>query len=319
MKIGVGLPTTTTHSTAAHVRAWAEAIDQGPFSSVCAIERICHPTWDPLIALAGVALVTRRVRLMTTLLLGPARPTGLLVQSIASLDRLAGGRLAVGLGVGGRAADYEAADAEFGSRGRRFDAQLETLHRLWRQGSSKPGTDNPRPDSKPAGDPPTVGPAPLQPNGPELLVGGSAPPALARAGRLGDGYLAGSAGPQVARQAYDAVVRAWEQAERVGSPRFVGLVWFALDTQTSPQSPSDAQAVAQAYLRDYFAELGPSQAQARATQAQCVTSATQVQEAIEAHAAVGMDELIFLPCAKSVAQVDLLAESVIGLGLQDRL
>jgi len=58
----------------------------------------------------------------------------MLANQAASLDALSGGRLTLGLGVSGREEDYLAAPAQFNTRGRRFDEQLETMKRIWAGG-----------------------------------------------------------------------------------------------------------------------------------------------------------------------------------------
>ena len=180
--------------------------------------------------------MTRRVRLMPSVLLAPLRNPGVLAKQVASLDALSAGRVTLGLGVGGREDDYRAAPAPFRDRGRRFEAQLEVMKRIW---SGQPLADD-------AG---AVGPPPVQPGGPPLLIGGSTPAAVRRVARWGDGFIAAGASPEQARQLYGLAEAAWTAAGRPGRPRFVGGTYWAL-------GPGAAERAA-AYIRDYYAFLGP--------------------------------------------------------------
>src|SRR5258708_23672737 len=128
--------------------------------------------------LAAAAAVTTRVRLMTTSLIATVRSIAILAKETASLDALSGGRLTLGLGVGGRVDDFHATETTFDDRGRRFDRQLETLHRIWAGGPAAEGAG-------------PIGPAPVQPGGPQGLIGGSPPKAPARPARWGAGQARG--------------------------------------------------------------------------------------------------------------------------------
>ena len=175
MKIGIGLPASIPGVSGDSILDWARQADSGPFSSVGIIDRVVYPNWDPLITLAAVAAVAQRVRLMTTLLIAPVRDAALLAKQAASIDVLSGGRLTLGLGVGRREDDYQAVGEDFHRRGRRFGRQLALMKRVW---TGEDATDGAGP----------IGPEPVQPGGPELLIGAFAPAAIKRAGRWADGY-----------------------------------------------------------------------------------------------------------------------------------
>ena len=134
MDVGIGLPAAIPGVSGASTIEWAQKAEAGPFSSVGLVDRLVYPNFEPLITLAAVAGATQRIRLATTVLLAPLRNPGILAKQAASLDALSGGRLPLGVGVGGREDDYLAAPAQFNTRARRFDEQLETMKRIWAGG-----------------------------------------------------------------------------------------------------------------------------------------------------------------------------------------
>src|SRR5215212_9875927 len=149
MDIGIGLPATIPGTSGSLVLDWAKRADSGPLSSLGILDRMVYPNYDPLITLAAGAAVTSRVRLMTTVLLAPLRGAGVLAKQAATIDALLGGRLTLGLGVGGRKDDFHAAPASFHDRARRFEEQLELMTRVW---SGQPVSDEVGPIGPPPGD-----------------------------------------------------------------------------------------------------------------------------------------------------------------------
>ncbi len=140
MKIGIGLPATIPGTEGKNILDWAKKADSGPFSTLGILDRLVFPNYEALITLAAVAGVTQRVRLMTTVLLAPLRNTALLAKQAASLDALSGGRLTLGLGIGGREDDYLAASVSFKTRGKRFEEKSGSLGRwlhCWRSRSKR--------------------------------------------------------------------------------------------------------------------------------------------------------------------------------------
>lgn len=286
MRIGIGLPASIPGVTGRLITDWAHRADTGPFSSLGIIDRLVYPNYDPLIALAGAAAITRRVRLMTTVLLAPLRNTALLAKQAASLDALSGGRLTLGLGVGAREDDFRAAGQDFRTRGRRFEEQLAQMRRIW---AGEPLAEGVGP----------IGPQPAQAGGPEILIGGYTPKAVERAARFAAGYIAGGAGPQQASQAYRLVESAWKAAGREGKPRFVTAAYFGLG--------DDAREKAAAYIRSYYGYAGP---RADAIVNGLSASPEAAKATIQAFADIGADELMLWACIPELDQVDRLAEVV---------
>lgn len=286
MEIGIGLPTTIRGVAGPAVVEWARRADTAGFSTLGTIDRVVYGNYDSIPALAAAAVVTTRIRLTSAILISTYRGNGaLLAKQLASIDQLSGGRLVVGVAVGGREDDFTATDSEFGARGRVQDALLAELRSVW-AGESR-GT---------AG---AVGPAPIQPGGPPLLMGGNGRAAIRRTVEYGAGYIAGGGGPEMFSDVAVQVREAWSQAGRHGDPRLAALGYYAL-------GPGAAD-TARGYLTDYYGFLG--QFAERIADGALVDPVT-VRRAVDAFAAAGCDELILFPCSPDPDQVDSLADVV---------
>src|ERR687896_815770 len=172
MKVGIGLPTTTPGADGALVLEWARRAEAGPYSSLAVLDRVVYDSYEPFAALAAAAGAPQRIRLATMIAIGPLRPTALLAKQAASVHALSGGRLTLGLAVGARTEDYEAAGVESRGRGRKLVEQLAYI---------RGDVDEDR-----------VGPSR---DGIELLVGGLSGQAFSRMARYADGYAHGGGAP----------------------------------------------------------------------------------------------------------------------------
>src|SRR5690348_5675315 len=92
------------------------------------------PIPDPLIWLAYVAAATKTVRLATGILILPQRNPVILAKEIATLDRLSGGRVELGVGVGWLEEEFDALGVPFAERGPRTDDFVAALRVLWSEG-----------------------------------------------------------------------------------------------------------------------------------------------------------------------------------------
>lgn len=215
MDIGVGLPMKALDPD--ELAEFARTIEEGPFASLSLGDRLAYESHDVLTALTWVAAITSRLRLMTSVLCLPIYKEGIVAKQVASLDVLSKGRFSLGLGLGGRETDFAVAPTPFDRRGSRFEAQIETMRRIWRGEPAFDGTMG-------------VGPAPFTPGGPEVIIGGFVDAALQRAGRVADGVrsFAFATDPQIHLDRYAVVRRSWDEAGRVGRPRLVAACNFAL-------------------------------------------------------------------------------------------
>jgi alkanesulfonate monooxygenase SsuD/methylene tetrahydromethanopterin reductase-like flavin-dependent oxidoreductase (luciferase family) len=283
---GIGLPNAVPDTPGPVITEWARRAEQGGFSTLGTIGRLVYPSYDELIALTAAAAVTERIRLTTSVLLAPLeKNTALFAKQAASLDRLSGGRLVLGVGLGGRDDDFAASEVPMNRRGRILDEQLDQLKQVWR-GEGLHGTG-------------PIGPTPARPNGPELIVGGQGEAGFRRAARIGDGWIMGGGTPDMFAQAAAAVDQFWLDEGRPGRPRKLSLAYYALGP--------DARAQADGYLQHYYAFLGDIAGQISAGAA---ISPEMIKGYAGAFADAGCDELIFVPTSSSLDQVELLAQAV---------
>jgi len=285
MKIGIGLPNPVPGTDGDTLIEWARRAETAGFSSVATIDRIVYPSYESLIALAGAAAVTTRIGLLTNIVIAPVRDTVLLAKEAASVDRLSGGRLTLGLAVGGRPDDYAAVNGEFEKRGRRFEAQLQEMQEVWH---GKVLSDSGQPS------------VPLPGREVPVLIGGTSDAAVSRAVKYGIGYTSGGGGPDVMAPISEKVRAQWRESGRAGEPRLVSLSYYALGP--------NAESGAAQYLKDYYAFLG--EWAGRIAESTPVTPEA-INELVARFDDIGVDELIFDPTIANLDQIDRLAEAVL--------
>ena len=288
MEIGIGLPSTLPAATGDDILTWARDADAAGFSSLGTIDRVVYGNHETVPTLAAVAAVTGRARLTTAILIAPFRGNGaLLAKELATVDSFSDGRLTVGIAVGGREDDYTATGTDFHTRGKAFDAQLTEMREVW--SGAERGT---------AG---AVGPAPVQPGGPPLLIGGLGAHTARRVVEHGAGWIMGGGGAQGFAEAGAPIRAAWQEAGRSGAPRMAALGYYALGP--------DADALAEGYLRDYYAFAGPY---ADMAVAGAMTTEDAVRDGVAAFVDAGCDELILFPCSPEQEQLRRLADVALG-------
>jgi alkanesulfonate monooxygenase SsuD/methylene tetrahydromethanopterin reductase-like flavin-dependent oxidoreductase (luciferase family) len=277
MRVGIGLPTATPAAGRELVLQWARQAD-ACFSSLGVVDRLLYDCWEPMASLAACAAVTERARLVTMIVIGPVRNTPLLAKQAASVDALSGGRLVLGLGLGARHDDYEAARVDPRRRGADFSRQLVELRQVWEEG--------------------LVGPRPAQPDGPILLVGGGASAAFARAARHADGYVHGGGPPRAFAGAAARVRAAWVDAGRPGAPQIWGQAYFALgDSKTLARGAE--------YLRDYYRFTGGFEERIVAGN---LTTPAAIKDFVRSYEEEGCCELVLFPTVSGMDQLERLAD-----------
>lgn len=199
--LGFGLPLAGSWATPDAMRHVARRAEDLGYASLWTFQRVLYPTdpepgglldpthhtvHDSVVALAHVAGHTERIGLGTATLCAPFTAPALLAKTMTSLDVLSGGRLTVGLGSGWMWQEYAAAGVPFERRGARMDEYLRCLRALWTQDPVEfAGEFYTVPRSH-------MRPSPVQRPHPPVLLGGTATPALRRAGRLAHGWIGSS-------------------------------------------------------------------------------------------------------------------------------
>jgi alkanesulfonate monooxygenase SsuD/methylene tetrahydromethanopterin reductase-like flavin-dependent oxidoreductase (luciferase family) len=284
MDISIGLPGSVPGTPGATIPAWARAAEQAGFATLTTIDRIVYDSYEPLTTLAAAAAVTERIGLMTAILISPLHAnTALLTKQAATVDRLSGHRLKLGLAVGARPDDFEVSGVPMAGRGTRLEAQIGEMARLWSGDADHPGLG--------------AGPAPGAPDGPPIILGGHTPAAVDRAARLAQGWIAGGAGPEAFGHGARAFTERWRLHGRPGDPRRLALAYFALG--------DDAERIAEGYIREYYKSAGPF---AEMAFRQAAVSDDGVRGLVKRFEAADCDELIFVPCSAELDQVARLAE-----------
>ena len=285
MRIGVGLPNPLPSTEGATLVEWARRSEDAGFSTLATIDRIVYPSYDSLISLAAAAAVTERIGLMTNILIAPARDAVLLAKEAASVDRLSGGRLTLGLAPGGRRDDFEVVDEEFETRGARFEQQLAVMGKIWR---GEQLSDSAQPS------------VPLPGREVPILIGGSSDRAVERTAKFGVGYTAGGGGPDMMAPIAEKVRKAWTESGRDGEPRLVALSYFALGPNAKEGSSK--------YLKDYYAYLGEW---ADGIAESAPTTPDALKALVTSFEDLGVHELILDPTIPELGQIDLLADALL--------
>ncbi|OLF05832.1 N5,N10-methylene tetrahydromethanopterin reductase [Actinophytocola xinjiangensis] len=284
MEIGVGLPSVIRDVAGDTVLEWAREADRAGFSSLATLDRLVYDNYDCLTTLAAAAAVTERARLATTIMISPLQAnTALLAKQAATVDRLSGGRLVLGVAAGARPDDFRASGVPMAGRGRRVEAQVAELREIW-SGARRGFAGG-------------IGPTVASP--PPILMGGHSPAALARTARVADGWISGGGGVDMFTGGVHALRAAWREAGREGSPRIVSLTYFALG--------SSARELADGYLNDYYG-FAPPYAQLVARNA--AVGEAKLTETLTRLRDIGCDEVVLAPCGSSLDQLKELREVV---------
>ena len=194
MQLGIGLPNTMAHETdRALMLDWARLAEDAGFHLLSTIDKPNYDSWDPLVTLAGVAGVTERIGLATTILQLPPRNEVLVAKQAAVVDQLSEGRLTLGVAQGGREDDYEVFGAPFRGRSSRFERQVERIREVWADARASDRDHG------------VLGPPPAQDPGPPIWAGAGTPKSIARAARIADGFVFGTAGSAAMHERVSAI------------------------------------------------------------------------------------------------------------------
>jgi probable F420-dependent oxidoreductase len=199
MKVGVVFPQVEIGNDPAAIRDYAQAVEAMGYTHILTFDHVLganpdrpggwtgpytyrHPFHEPFVLFGFLAAATRRVELVTGILILPQRQTALVAKQAATVDVLSGGRLRLGVGVGWNAVEFEALGQDFGTRGRRIEEQIEVLRALWtKELVTVKGQWHRISDAG-------INPLPVQRPIP-IWMGGESERVVKRAARLADGWM----------------------------------------------------------------------------------------------------------------------------------
>jgi probable F420-dependent oxidoreductase len=200
MKIGFGAPVSGSWATPENQVEISQRAEALGYESLWTFSRILYPDWpkdralaspyrsvnDPVVIAAFLAGVTTRIRLGLAVVNLPFYAPIVLAKALTSIDVVSRGRLDAGLGLGWEPEEFQAAGVSIERRGDRAEEFLACLRAIW---TEDPVEFSGEFYTVPRG---FVDPKPVQQPHPPILLGGTAPRALRRAGALADGWISSS-------------------------------------------------------------------------------------------------------------------------------
>jgi probable F420-dependent oxidoreductase len=230
MQIGIILPQNEIGNDPGAIREFAQAAEGHGFAHTIAFDHVVgkddyasQPFHEPFVLFGFLAACTRKLELVTGIVILPQRQTALAAKQAAEVDMLSGGRLRLGLGVGWNPLEYEALGEDFHTRGKRMDAQIPLMRRLWteRHVTAEIGRERFRDVGL---NPPAIRDIPI-------WLGGKGPAAIRRAVDWGSGVILSRRGtdPEGKREFSEVRDRLHAAADAAGRPRTeLGIeVWLA--------------------------------------------------------------------------------------------
>jgi len=287
------MPVMEPNLDAATLKAWARVIDDGPFSSLCWGERIAFDNPECLSLMGALAAWTDRVRLVTTVVVPQLHDSVMLAKALATGDMISGGRLTVGLGVGGRHEDYRAVGADPATRTMRAMAdRVAVMKRVW---AGEKITESVLP----------VGPPPFQAGGPQLLVGTMGPKTVRSAAGWADGLAGTTLDLDVGNQneLFDVARAAWTEAGKP-EPHLATSFWFAIGDGDEPR------AQVHRHLRRYMNWIPAEYVDAMAPTTGWAGTDDELLEVLRRFEAIGADEVHLIPTSSNIDQPRRVAEVV---------
>jgi probable F420-dependent oxidoreductase len=212
MELGAVFPTTQIGNDPAVIRDFAQTADGLGYRRLTTYDHVLgavhadrdpplpgpytedDPFHEPFVLHGFLAACTTAIELGVAVLVLPQRQTALVAKQAAEVDVLSGGRLVLAVGTGWNHVEYSSLGVPFARRGRRLEEQVDVLRRLWREPVLDYRGEFHRIDRAGILPRPARGAIPV-------WFGGGAEAALARAARVGDGFVFGSAGPRTHRRA----------------------------------------------------------------------------------------------------------------------
>lgn len=296
MKIGIALPAQVAGVTRKDALGYAQRAEQHGLDSVWVLDRLVYPSLAPLPLLAAAAAVTERVRLGTSILLGTLWNPMLLAKEVATIQRLSEGRLVLGMALGARESDFQAAGVSLRSRPGRLEDSVALL---------RAATAGKAVDHQGRAFTLKVGAVALPETSPiPIWLGGFADEAIRRAVRLGDGFIVGGRGPEYGGQVVPQVRKL--AAESGKDPRrfpIAALLYACFDRDAARATKTMTD-----YVTGYYGRMIFDPAR-HAICGDAAIGAARIKE----YAALDIDTLIVVPVTRDPEQVERLAETMIAL------
>lgn len=287
------MPVMEPNLDAATLKAWARVIDGGPFSSLCWGERIAFDNPECLTLLGALSAWTDRVRLVTTVVVPQLRDPVMLAKQLATGDLLSGGRLTVGIGVGGRLEDYHAVGATPVTQTMRGLAdRVAVMKRIW---AGEKVTESVVP----------VGPSPVQDGGPELLIGTMGPKTVRSAAAWASGLAGTTLDLDVHKQ--DVARQSWAQANKP-KPHLTTSFWFAIRDDSR-----EARAQVHRHLLRYMNWIPAEVVDAMAPTTGWAGVDDELLAVLHKFQDIGTDEVYLIPTSSDIGQLRRVAEVVADL------
>ncbi len=212
MKIGVSLPVREMADDLIAIRDYAQLAEELGLTHLRVPEQIMRPgnkhLHESMMVLSYIAAITDKIELCPSVVILPARQTVLFAKQSAELDVLSGGRVRLGIGVGGSKEEYAALGIDFHTRGKRCNEQMQLLKKIWSEETVEFEGEFDKVSG--AG----INPLPIQRPIP-MWIGGASKPSKAvikRIGQLSDGWF-NLADPEDYPAVRDAI---YAEAEAVG-------------------------------------------------------------------------------------------------------
>ena len=245
VKMGIVLPGQDRQAVLDFVRK----VEASGLDSVWVGDHIAFhiPVVESLSLLSFVAAATERIELGTGVLLLPLRNPTLTAKMTGTIDMLSGGRLLLGVGVGGEfPPEFEAVGAPIAERGPRTNEAIEILRRHWAEGAADFDGDFYQFGKV------KIEPKPVRPGGPPIIVGGRKAVSMKRAGRLGDGYISHMCDTNTYRSNLLSIAKHAGEAGRAGRPfQTSALLFTVLDDSYEAAHERAAQLLGMIYNRDF--------------------------------------------------------------------
>jgi alkanesulfonate monooxygenase SsuD/methylene tetrahydromethanopterin reductase-like flavin-dependent oxidoreductase (luciferase family) len=255
VEVGVLLPTREAVMSGRFetgpILALAERIEAAGYDSIWVGDSIlARPRFEPLTLLAAVAARTRRARVGTAVLLPALRHPLVLAHLVATVDRLAEGRLRLGVGIAPDSPavrrEFESAGMSFAQRVGRLEESLAICRALWMDAGEGGVTYQGRywslTDAR-------LLPTPHRAGGPPVWMGGEVEAATRRAGRLAEAWLPNSVTPEAWAAGW-ARVRETARAERGGAEPLTPALYTTLHIGRDTRS---AEAELRRFVEAYYA------------------------------------------------------------------